>query len=547
MPKINMRKTSSIIIPAIIGLITFLIIYGINPLKVSNVNWILLGYDESDIIQHYSGWLAYRNSEWAFPLGLANDMAVGDGTYITYTDSIPLVAILLKVFRSFLPAAFQYFGLYTLLCFILQSIAAFKIVYLKTQNYIYSSIATILFTFAPVLVERAFRHTALGSQWLILFALYLYLEYRDKKSIKTWVCFLLLEILSIGIHPYFLPLVAVFEFLCLVEDIKLRKWISIIYIVVIQAVTFLFGFIIGALANDVSPSRWGYGYFSMNLNAPINPYSIGAYEWSKLFTTHSQTLGNYDGFSYLGAGILAFMIVDLSLLIYTGEIKLLLKMIKDHALLIVMCVLLTLFAITNVITLDDQILYELKLPEKITGICAIFRASSRMFYPVYYLIFVSLIVVLWRITSNGKKYTAFIILALIVALQIYDISGCISQKHKYMNDSFSVSTLLDDPVLTSIASQNSYLLADDFQENYIPITAWAYTNHMKTYFSIGSGNFEESRSASDEILNRVKTTGDIGDNVIITTNFELAQQYDEYENIAVYATGNWYYIYNVCH
>lgn len=31
----------------------------------------MAGYDEGDIVQHYSGWLAYKNSPWKFPLGLA--------------------------------------------------------------------------------------------------------------------------------------------------------------------------------------------------------------------------------------------------------------------------------------------------------------------------------------------------------------------------------------------------------------------------------------------------------------------------------------------
>lgn len=72
----------------------------------------MAGYDESDIIQHYSGWLAFRNSEWSFPLGLAKDMAIEDGTYISFTDSIPWVAIFFKLFNQFLPETFQYFGLY---------------------------------------------------------------------------------------------------------------------------------------------------------------------------------------------------------------------------------------------------------------------------------------------------------------------------------------------------------------------------------------------------------------------------------------------------
>ena len=118
-------------LPFSIGLFTFIIVYGLTPLNVTNDSWIMAGYDEKDIIQHYSGWIAYRNSDRTFPLGMAMDMAWGDGTYISFTDSIPWVAIAFKLIRRFLPDTFQYFGIYALFCYIMQGIAAFNIIYYK--------------------------------------------------------------------------------------------------------------------------------------------------------------------------------------------------------------------------------------------------------------------------------------------------------------------------------------------------------------------------------------------------------------------------------
>ena len=174
MVKNDIKKFGIYIIPLIIGIITFVTIYGFVPLDVSNINWIVAGYDENDIVQHYAGWLAFRNSDWAWPLGLAKDMAAGEGTIISFTDSIPIVAIIFKLFRNVLPRSFQYFGIYTIICYVLQSVASFKIIYYKTKNTFFSSVGTILFSFAPIFMERAFRHTALGSQWLILFSISLY-------------------------------------------------------------------------------------------------------------------------------------------------------------------------------------------------------------------------------------------------------------------------------------------------------------------------------------------------------------------------------------
>lgn len=291
-----------IALPIMIGIFSFVSIYGLYPVDVTNDRWIMSGYDEADIIQHYAGWLAYRNADWKFPLGMAENMAVGTGTIISFTDCIPLVAIIFKVFRESLPETFQYFGIYTLVCYILQSIAAFKVLKFETESNIYSAIGTVLFSFAPILMERAFRHTALGSQWLVLFSIYIYLKHRRKRSYKTYISFVFLEVLAIGIHPYFLPMVIIFGFLCTVDDIKTGDYISVIWLLGIQVITYIFGVIIGVLGSGVDSSRGGYGYYSMNMNAVINPTSIGNYVWSALLRTRPQTLGNYDGFNYLGGG-----------------------------------------------------------------------------------------------------------------------------------------------------------------------------------------------------------------------------------------------------
>ena len=140
----NVPEWVYILISVLIGMIAFIVIYGVTPLNVQNDKWIMAGYDESDIIQHYSGWTAFRNSEWSFPLGAAQDMGVEDRTYISYTDSIPWVAIFFKCWRSVLPQTFQYFGLYALICYILQSIAAFMLIKYKTGSALFSFIALML-------------------------------------------------------------------------------------------------------------------------------------------------------------------------------------------------------------------------------------------------------------------------------------------------------------------------------------------------------------------------------------------------------------------
>ena len=67
--------------------------------------------------------------------------------------------------------------------------------------------------------------------------------------------------------------------------------------------------LLGTLGNGYSSSRDGYGFYSMNLNAVFNPDSLGGYTWSHLLPKRAHLYGQYDGFNYLGLGVLALLAV----------------------------------------------------------------------------------------------------------------------------------------------------------------------------------------------------------------------------------------------
>ena len=67
--KINERLKTAIL-GAVIGFLVFVLIYGFTPLNPTNEQFVLTGYLEKDIAQHYAGWKLYRNSPWQFPLGV---------------------------------------------------------------------------------------------------------------------------------------------------------------------------------------------------------------------------------------------------------------------------------------------------------------------------------------------------------------------------------------------------------------------------------------------------------------------------------------------
>ena len=52
------------------GIVAFLIIYGVAVLDVMADGWIFKS--DVDLRQHYLGWMAYRDSSYSFPVGMTN-------------------------------------------------------------------------------------------------------------------------------------------------------------------------------------------------------------------------------------------------------------------------------------------------------------------------------------------------------------------------------------------------------------------------------------------------------------------------------------------
>ena len=79
---------------------------GIENLSFNNVDWLLGGADTSN---SQNAWTFFKNDKWYFPLAKNPNYGLEIGTSIIFTDSIPILALLFKLFKSFLGENFQYF------------------------------------------------------------------------------------------------------------------------------------------------------------------------------------------------------------------------------------------------------------------------------------------------------------------------------------------------------------------------------------------------------------------------------------------------------
>ncbi len=468
----------------IFGLLVFIQIYGIEPLRVTGDAWIYSGYIENDIAQHYTGWMFFRNSEWTFPLGKALNLGYPEGTNIAYTDSIPIVSIFFKIFRHFLPQTFQFFGLYIFLCFGFQGLMSSILVYEFTHDRAYACISSLIFLFSSCMIDRAFRHTALASHWLILAALCLYFwqEYDNKKSSFFW--FLILNCITLGTHPYlFMMVLPIFiaKEICVLHNNK--KWKRFIYAILINAAgTLGFGWITGLFGSEkLSPDK-GFGAYSLNLNGIINPTARHISKWSLFMPQLPQLSTQNDGIYYLGLGILLGMILSILLFIIRisrarFEKKLLSKeKADDHFTLnfmIILAVLYTLFAISNVVTWGNHVLLRIPVSDTLLKYINIFRSSGRFFFMPTYLIYLFTVVSIYQIGKNKLRMALILILTIIQAV---DISPVLKTKHDYFSVRRTYSHEFDGWEKT--ADYDSMVVFEPIRRTALDY--WIAKNGMKT-------------------------------------------------------------------
>jgi len=428
----NNDKLITAVLGGLIGLIVFLAIYGLAPLNPTNDTFVLSGYLEKDVAQHYAGWKLFRNSPWSFPLGVGSHIEYPYGNSVSYTDSIPLFAIFFKAISGILPQTFQYFGIFVMLCFVLQGVFGALLTSLFAECKVYCSIGALLFSLSPVLIERSFRHCALAAHFLILSALYYYFKNR-RKTKWSYIPFYIINALAITIHPYFLPFTFAIMFAFAVEDFIIgrnwwKPWFNIIFSIVI---TLGVGYCIGAFTSGEVLGAVGYGYFSMNLNSyinPVSPHFEGANNWSQLISDRAYFGGQNEGFNYLGVGVIAAAALSLSAVIIT-QFKTAAKSFINHFGIIFSTACLTVFAFSNAVYWDGQLLLAIPYSEKLQLLFGMFRATGRFGWMLFYLVFLLALYGIYIAVKNPKIACAVIVPLML--LQIYDLSGVLKEKHDY--------------------------------------------------------------------------------------------------------------------
>lgn len=479
------RTLALFLLGGALGALAFLLVYGAAPLDVTNDAFCRGGYIEKDIQQHYAGWLFYRQSEPGFPLCVAQNINFPDGLSVAYTDSVPLFAALFRLLSPVLPDTFQYFGWFTLLAFFLQGAFGALLAGLFIPGVALPLLGDILFVTSPVLFERAIRHTALGAQFFILAALYWYFRCRRQGRMPGPGLFLL-NMAAVTIHPYFVPMTYAVTLALLVEYAAAsRRWARpALYLAGDLAATAAAGWVFGLFYGDASGGSDAlYGYFGLNLNALWNPAGVNGTVWSRLLPVQNQVGGNYDAFAYLGLGVL--LALPVAALALTLQRRLDLRgLLRRHWMLIIVCLILSVFAVSNVITANGATLIHLPLPGWLLQLCSVFRSSGRMFWPVYDLITLAAFVWLLRAVPKRQRWLPMVIAAVLAAVQVWDISPGLVQRRDAMiqaNQSDAFPTQLSSNFWQAAAKNYRHIVSmDGIQDDALHLALYAADHNMTT-------------------------------------------------------------------
>lgn len=479
----------------LVGVLAFLLLYGLTPLDVTNDIWLRGGFVEQDIQQHYAGWLFYRAAPLRLPLAVAPNINWPTGISIMYTDSLPLCAVLFRLLAPVLPATFQYFGWYTLVCFALQGGFAALLMGLFLPDAPSALLGAVPFVFSPVLVERAFRHTALAAQFLILAALWYY--FRSKREDRfAYKGLFALNCLAIGLHPYFVPMTYAVTLALLAEwALAHRRWKGpALYLAANLAATVALGALLGLFtASGSGGSAVEYGYFGMNLNALWNPISRWDTVWSRLLPVQNQTGGNYDAFNYLGLGMLLACAAAAVTCAVRRQWAAVGRWLRAHWMLCLCCLALTLFAVSHVVTANGATLVTLPLPHPLIRLATTFRSGGRMFWPVYYLLFLGGVLFAARCAARlGRRWAgraasksswprAAALLAL-AAVQLWDISPALAERHNaFAQYEPAFPTSLTSPFWEQAGVRYTHILSlDGLQEDPLHLALFAADHGMTT-------------------------------------------------------------------
>nr|WP_281378995.1 DUF6311 domain-containing protein [Aurantimonas endophytica] len=400
------------------------------------------------------GFYALAQDAWDWPLLHTASIHPPEGVNIYFTDPVPIAALLGKLFYQATGILFPYMGTWILLCYVLNSVIAYAILrHLKVPTAA-SAVASLLLILLPAFLWRH-QHIGLIAQFTIMLSILGYVRFTSvssRREIALWTGgtgFL------VFLNPYLLAMSSA-VILAGLLDAWHRRRISITHAALslsLLAVTALASAFACGLIGDGSdlPEAGGFGIYSMNLLSPIMP-QFSSFSAGRSFL--DATGGQYEGFNYLGAGVISLTVLAV---VFGG--RRISRALIERPFLSVMAVLLVFYAASNVIYVGTTELVTLPYNDLpfIGRITSTFRASGRFFWPIGFLIVIGAV---WALSRSRLRPMLTALVTLAVCLQLYDLVPYFS----YLKDTtrHPAASFADLPVGEAIAEADEVVFHPGF-------------------------------------------------------------------------------------
>ena len=439
-------KTRSIVHPTdrIIALISALVgvsIFGLSAINPLNTNWLKTG----DFKSSQLAWNFFRQTpliQW--PITQIPNYGIGWGTLLTPAGGNVLVSLPLKYLRYFLPDNFQFVGIWIIFCLAMQGYFAARITGLFESSRIRVAVYSMIFLFSPICIFRmaTMSHDKLGAQWLILWAMYLYLK-KDLRT-RSWA---LLIFVSLCIEVYLSAMVLAIFFgfiiritLISVEKIEIRKVAKLLF--VCASVAFMTLWLLGLFS--ITGGISGIGVYRLSGTSYLNPmYSESegiSIVFKRLFVRDRAVTTNVDGegFQFLGTGILLilpFLVISLFRRVLKSASATWLNLIPIASI----GALLFIFAVSKHVSVGP---FEFNYwwPKTIIDLSKIFRATSRFGWVLYYLIYIAAVRYISQISRHAW-------LVLVVSFSVFSVQLLDQSMYLvHVNKNFSKMSQNSNPI-----------------------------------------------------------------------------------------------------
>lgn len=406
-----------LIVSLLIGLLYTILLMGPRVLNPRDIGWLT-----PDPVTHYVGWEMLRHDpHWHLPLTYTTYVGYPVGESAALFDFNPLMAVALKPLSPILPEPFQYLGIEIVLCCALQFFFAWRLFRLfADRNTLGVLLASAFFMISPPLTYRMVGHYSLINQWALTAALLIFfqLQLAPETTLRKFVVSsLILSAVVVAINPYLafevlMVLTAAVASLLWQRRLSLSRTVGFMALlgVVCGLIAYLVGFFI---SGGKGYAGAGYRYYSMNLLAPFDPQGNGSILYRAL---PHFTEGQYEGYNYLGAGVILLIVLVVAYLVSKrGQLKALDK--RWVVPLLLCCLVLTLMAFSTKVTFGSHTVLDVDPQEKLTHFFAPLRACGRLFWVPYYTILIAVLVAPLLLL---RKPWGNVVLAVILILQVAD-------------------------------------------------------------------------------------------------------------------------------